>query len=196
MQVFRWKPLLPNTEELPGLLRLRLDGPSQVLLDTYYTRLDQALALWGCVTAVIFGMAQLSGLSWPVQAITDSILTLASIVLAIWLTWYWTSVKPFRWVVYFWSLLMVMGIGLTDYGIFRPLGFLLVNLCPGWLGLCALGYLLTSIGMQARALTLIGLVHLGTIPLLFIFPTWQYFLTGGVLSGSLWILASWQWDHL
>jgi hypothetical protein len=99
-------------------------------------------------------------------------------------------------VVYFWSLLMLVGMSLTDYGIFRPVGVLVANLCPGWLGLCALGYVLTSIGMQARALALMGLVHLAAIPLLFLFPAWQYCLTGVVLSGSLWILATWQWDHL
>lgn len=196
MAVFRLKPSLPNPEELPGLLRLRWAGARRVWLDTYFTRLDQALALWGCVTAVIFWIGQLSPLAWRVQAIADSILTLWAIALTFWLIWQWTRVNPFRWVVYFWSFLMLLGMGLTDYGIFRPLGALLPYLCPGWLGLCSLGYLITSLGMQSSALALMSLIHLCAIPLTFVFPAWQFSLTGLVVSGSLWALATWQWEHL
>jgi hypothetical protein len=196
MAIFRVKPSLPNPEELSGILQLRWGVARWVWLDTYFTRLDQALALWGCVTAVIFWMGQLSSLAWRTQAIVDSILTLWAIALTLGLIWQWTRVKPFRWVVYFWSLLMLLGIGLTDLGIFRPVGGLLIHLCPIWLTLCGLGYGFTSLGMQSSALVLISLIHLCAIPLTLALPAWQFSLTGLVMSGSLWALATWQWDHL
>jgi hypothetical protein len=164
-------------------------------LETYYTRLDQALVLWGCVSAVIFLTAQFSSLTWTVQALAWSILTLMAIPLTFWLTWTWASFKQLRWVVVFWSLLLLSGICLTNYGIFRGSGVILMNLCSGWLGLCALGYWFTGVGLQAIALTLIGFVHLGAIPLLALFPEVQFSVTGMVMALCLWVLAAWQWEH-
>jgi hypothetical protein len=189
------KPSLPNPEELPGILRLRWVRPGRVFLDTYYTRLDQALALWGTITAVIFLTAQFSHLAWTVQAKAWSTLTLVAIPMTFLLTWHWATVRQFRWVIYLWSFLMLLGLCLTDYGIFRGSGIILMNLCSGWLGLCALVYWLTGVGMKARALTLIGFVHLGAIPLLSLISAWQFLLTGTVMAGSLWVLATWQWEH-
>jgi hypothetical protein len=193
--VFSRKPPLPNPEELPGLLRLHWEISGRVILDTYYTRLDQSLALWGTLTAVIFLTAQLSHLAWIVQALAWSTLTLMAIAMTFWLAWPWATVKQFRWVIYLWSLLMLSGICLTDYGIFRGSGIILSNLCPGWLSLCALGYWLTGVGIHALALIGIGFVHLGAIPLLALFPGGQFSVTGSVMAGSLWVLAVWQWRH-
>ncbi len=193
--IFRFKQPLPNPEELPGILRLRYVTGGQVWLNTYYTRLDQALVIWGGVTAVIFLTAQFSHLSWTVQALVWSILTLSAIPITSWLTWHWARLKQLRWVVILWALLILGGNCLTDYGVFLARGGILSHLCPGWLGLCVLGYWSTSIGMRSRALTLIGLVHLCAIPLLRLIPEEQFFLTGTVMAGSLWVLAAWQWDH-
>jgi hypothetical protein len=193
--IFKFKQPLPNPEELPGILRLRWGTAERVFLDTYYTRLDQALALWGCVSAVIFLTAQFGHLTWTVQAIAWSSLTFLAIPMTFWLTWHWACAKQFRWVIYFWSLLILSGIFLTNYGIFGPSVVILMNLCPGWLGLCVLGYWLTAIGIQSGALILIGFVHLCAIPLLALMPQEQFFLTGIVMTGSLWALAAWQWDH-
>ena len=100
-----------------------------------------------------------------------------------------------RWVVILWAILILGGICLTCYGVFLPRGSILSNLCPLWLGVCVLGYGITSLGMRALALTIITSVHLLAIFLLQLVPEQQFFLTGIVMAGSLWVLAAWQWEH-
>jgi hypothetical protein len=193
--IFRVKQPIPNPEELLGILRLRYATGGQVWLDTYYTRLDQALVVWGGVTAVIFLTAQFGHLTWTMQALVWSILSLSAITTTSRLAWHWASVKQVRWVVIFWALLILGGICLTDYGVFLARGSILINLCPIWLGLCVLGYGITSVGMRSLALTFISLIHLCAITLLRLVPEWQFLLTGTVIAGSLLVLAVWQWEH-
>lgn len=193
--IFRVKQPIPDPEELQGLLRLRSAVGGRVWLNTYYTRLDQALVIWGAVTAVIFLTAQFSELNWTVQAQIWSILTLFTIPVTSWLAWHWATVRQVRWVVILWAILILGGICLTCYGVFLPRGSILSNLCPLWLGVCVLGYGITSLGMRALALTIITSVHLLAIFLLQLVPEQQFFLTGIVMAGSLWVLAAWQWEH-
>lgn len=193
--IFCFKQALPAADERMGLIALHYHLPVGRVLKTYYTRLDQALLLWGAVTAIIFSVAQFSYLDWQTQAIADSILTLGAVLATIALTWQWATAKRVRWVLGLWSCLMSGAIALSDYGILMGNGLILRHLCTGWLSICALGYWVTAIGMRSQALKLIAMLHLGTVPLLVAMAAGQFLLTGSVLTLSLWLLATLQWDH-
>ena len=193
--MFCFKQALPAADERIGLIALHHHLPMGIVLATYYTRLDQALLLWGAVTAIIFAIAQFSCWDWHTQAIADSILTLSAVLATIALTWQWAMAKRARWVVGLWSGLMLSAIALSDYGILVGNGLILRHLCTGWLSICALGYGVTAIGMRSQALKLIALLHLCLVPILVARVTEQFWLTGSVLTLSLWILATLQWDH-
>lgn len=178
-----------------GLITLHHPLPFGRVLKTYYTQLDQALLLWGGVAATIFSIGQFSALDWHTQAVVDSALTLTAIALTMLLTWQWATAQRARWVIGLWSGLMLGAIALNDYGIFTGNSLILRHLCSGWLGVCALGYFVTAVGMRSQALKCIGLLHLGAVPFLSLLTSWQFLLTGAVLSISLWLLGTLQWDH-
>ncbi len=69
-----------------------------------------------------------------------------------------------------------------------------MNLCPLWLGLIALGYLCTGIGMRSRALMLTAIVHLLSILIVPYVGEWQFLATGIITGGSSLMLAELQWD--
>ena len=195
MSIFQLKQDLVDPVDLHGILRLQLGRQDKFFVATYFTRLDQALLIWGAVTAAIFLIAQFYFIDWHTQAIIWSALSGAAILTAGRLTWFWVTTRNQRWILYGWSLLVVCGLYLTDYGIVVGWGVILGNLCSMWLALSALGYFATGIGIQAKALILMSIVHLCSIPILTIFPTWQFLLTGVVMSGSLFCLAAFQWEH-
>lgn len=177
------------------MIYVRWGSRTSPIIDTYYTHLDLALALWGVTLALIFGVAQGYLLDWPLQAWLWSILSGGILVLTTCLAWNWVEAKQAHWAVLEWSCLIGLGLCLTDYGVFAGYGPILMYLCPLWLGICALGYLLSGLGMQAPALAFIGLVHLAVIPGVVVLPAWQFLLTGGVMAGSLGCLAVLHWDH-
>ena len=195
MSIFQFKQSLVDPVDLHGVLRIRLGDPDNIFFSTYLTRLDQALILWGVVTATIFLAAQFYSLDWFLQSIVWSVLSSVAVLIAGRLTWFWVSTRNQRWILYCWSFLVVVGLYLTDYGIFRSWGIVLGNLCSMWLGISTLGYFVTGLGLRAKALILIGIVHLCAIPSLAIFPAWQFLLTGIVMSASLFCLAAFQWEH-
>ncbi|MBE9065830.1 hypothetical protein IQ260_04100 [Leptolyngbya cf. ectocarpi LEGE 11479] len=195
MSVFRLKQDLVDPVDLHGVLRVRLGSQDNVFVSTYFTRLDQALIVWGVVTAAIFLVAQFCYLDWRIQAIVWSALSCAAILLVGRLAWFWVTTRNQRWILYGWSLLVMAGLVSTGYGILSAWGFLLRNLCSIWLGISAFGYFATGIGMQAQALILIGIVHICAIPILIVLPNWPFLLTGLVMSGSLFCLAVFQWEH-
>ena len=192
--ILRPKQEALDIQDLSGLLRIRWRIGDITLFQTLYTRIDQVFALWGGITAFIFWVAQFYPISWTDQAIAWSILTVLGAGIMAWMTWYWVTVEKLRWVVYGWSGLMLIGVALTDYGIFWGCGWILLNLCPIWLGLCAIGYLASGIGMRSRTFLIAGLFHLIAIPMLSISPGWQFFNTGFVMAGSLFLLSNIQWD--
>jgi hypothetical protein len=67
-------------------------------------------------------------------------------------------------------------------------------LCPIWLGLSAIGYLCTGIGMRSRAFILAGIVHIVGIILLPYVGGWQFLTTGIVMAANLLMFAEVQWD--
>jgi hypothetical protein len=183
-----------DLKDAPGLWRIHWQVERFIILSTFYTRHDQACLLWGLVAAGIFITAQFLPLSWTVQAIFASTLTLGSVAGMVALTWYFTAVERLTWVLYSWVALMLIGTLLTDLGVFLQWGNLLVHICPLWLGLSAIGYGITGIGMRSRTFAAIAVLHLLTIWGLSYVGIWQPLTTGAVISGSALLIAELQWD--
>ncbi len=55
---------------------------------------------------------------------------------------------------------MLLGLLLTDLGIFLGWGKVLANLCPLWLGMSGVGYFLTGLAVRSRTLLTASLFHL------------------------------------
>ncbi|MCU0546704.1 MAG: hypothetical protein MUE44_31835 [Oscillatoriaceae cyanobacterium Prado104] len=183
-----------DVQDLEGLLRLRWKIGKFTLFSGLYTRIDQTFLLWGLVTAGIFFTAQFVPISWSFQAILWSTITLiATIGMAV-LTLFWVKVERVCWILYCWAILMFGGLVLTDISIFACWGCVLLHLCDLWLGVSAIGYLLTGLGLRSRTFLLIGLAHLGAIGLLPFVAPWQYLTAGITIAGSLLLLSEVQWD--
>jgi hypothetical protein len=194
------EPLLRKRQEevesqnLFGLVRLHWQIKNLTLFSGFYTRIDQAFILWGLISLGIFATAQFLPISWSSQAILWSAFTLVGIVGMVTLTWFWVSVERLRWIVYSWVVLMLVGLTLTDLGIFLGWGEILMHLCPMWLGLSAIGYGFTGLGMRSRTFVLMGLVHLLGILVLPYCGSMQFLSTGLIMTISLLLLAQMEWD--
>lgn len=188
------KQSLFDLPDMPGLWRCHWQIGSLTLLSTFYTRLDQACIAWGVISLIIFGTAQFFPISWLTQAVWWSALSLMGTVGMMILTPSWLRVEGLGWILNSWIILMLLGLLITDLGIFLGWGSVLMQLCPLWLGLVAIGYFCTGIGMRSRTLIIIGLVHLLSIVLVPYVGSWQFLTTGMVMGGSVLILAEFQWD--
>lgn len=183
-----------DVQDLAGLLRLRWQVGNITLFSGFYTRIDQTFLLWALVTAGIFFTAQFVPLSWSFQAILWSTVTLIGTAIMAVLTLFWVRVERVSWILYSWAILMISGLIVTDCSIFAGWGFWLLHLCELWLGLSAIGYFCTGLGLRSRTFILIGLTHLLSIPLLTFVAPWQYLTTGIIMAGCLLLLSELQWD--
>ncbi len=192
--ILRSKQYNLDYQDLQGLLHLDLKIKDKTLFSNIYTRIDQVFIVWGLISSAIFVTGQFAPISWTTQAIFWSILTAIGTIAMTVLTYFWVKVERLQWILYGWSLLMLVGVVLTDCGIFLGWGQVLMHLCHIWLGLCAIGYLLTGWGLSSRALATAGLFHLLGIALLPYVMGWQFLTTGLIMVASLLILAETQWD--
>ncbi|HEY9612818.1 hypothetical protein [Allocoleopsis sp.] len=188
------KPNVLALPDSPGLWRCHWQVGSITLVSTFYTPLDQVCLIWGAISIGIFTTAQFSPISWSSQAVWWSILTLMATLGMVVLTPPWLRKDGLGWVVDSWSFLMLLGVALTDLSIFLGWGEVLMRLCPLWLGLVALGYLGTGLGMRSRTLIITGLVHLVAIGTLPYVGAMQFLATGIIMGGSSILLAVFQWD--
>ncbi|MGK7942335.1 MAG: hypothetical protein AB4062_19685 [Crocosphaera sp.] len=192
--IIRFKQKDLDIQDLCGLLRINVPIGSQKLFCRLYTRIDQVFLLWGIITAVIFMTAHFFPISWHFQAILWSIITIIGSVIMAYLANFWVAVEQLRWVVYLWIGLMLLGLGITDWGIFGKVAIVLINLCPLWLGITAIGYIVMGIGMRSRAFILSGILHGLGIKILPFFAPWQFLITGIIMTACLLFLAELQWD--
>jgi len=109
-------------------------------------------------------------------------------------TYCWVKRERLTWVLYGWVILMLLGLLLTDWGIFLGWGKVLANLCPLWLGMSGLGYFWTGWAVRSRALLAASFFHLLGIVILPYTSGWSFLFTGGVMVFSLLVLAELQWD--
>ncbi|HBL11503.1 MAG TPA: hypothetical protein DD379_08870 [Cyanobacteria bacterium UBA11162] len=192
--ILRIKQSALDFQDRQGLLCLHCQIGKKTLFSSFYTRIDQSFMLWGLICAAIFITAQFLPISWTIQAGWWSVLTLMGTVGMVVLTDFWVKVECLRWILYCWVILIIAGVVLTDLSIFLGWGELLIRLCPMWLGLSALGYFCTGLGMRSRAFTLAGFLHLVGIVLLQYVGGWQFLTTGIVMAVSLVVFAEVQWD--
>lgn len=192
--IIRTKQHQLDVQDLKGLLKIDWKIGNLTLFSRFYTRIDQAFLLFGWVSLIIFTIAQFLPISWTTQAYWWSGLTGIGTLGMVALTYCWVKVERMTWLVYWWTLLILVGLVLTNLGLFAGWGGILLNLCPLWLGLSVLGYWGTGIGLQSRAFMLAGFLHLLTIFLLPYLAGWQFFTTGVVMGGTLLFLAEVQWD--
>ena len=181
-------------QDLGGLFRLHLKKKMTALASICFTEIDQAFVIWGLVTLAIFSLAQFSTLAWTTQAIIAAPLTGIAIGLTSGITWTLASDEKLRWVVLLWAGLMAGGVGITAYGVFEGVVFILTNLCPIWLALCALGYGLMSVGMRSHAFTAASLVHSVAIIAMPFQAHWQLMDTGLVIAYTLFLFSVIPWD--
>ncbi len=192
--VLRRKQKELDYQDRQGLLQLNLKFKNKTFYSVKYTRIDQVFVLWGIISATIFITAQFAPISWLIQAIWWSTLTIIGSVAMIIMTHFWVKVERLRWVLYAWVALMLFGVLITDLGIFRGWGQVLMYLCHLWLFLSALGYFCTGIGLRSRAFTISGIIHLLGILILPYAMGWQFLATGLVMVANLLVFAETQWD--
>lgn len=183
-----------DVQDLKGLLKIQLKIGDLTLFSGLYTRIDQVFWLWAISTLIIFTIAQFFPISWISQAYWWSVLTVVATLAMGGLAYCWVRVEQVTWIIYWWAMLMLGGLGLTNFAILGGGVSLLPHLCPLWLMLCALGYFGTGWGLRSRAFVLAGLFHLLGIVIMPYLLGWQFFATGVIMSGTLLLLAEVQWD--
>lgn len=183
-----------DVQDLKGLWKINWKIGNLTLFSRLYTRIDQVFLLFGWSSLIIFTIAQFLPISWTTQAYWWSALTAIGTLGMVALTYCWVKIERVTWLVYWWTLLMAVGLGLTNLGLFCGWGEILLNLCPLWLGLSALGYWATGLGLQSRAFIMAGFLHLLAIFGLPYLTAWQFLATGIVMGGTLLFLAEVQWD--
>lgn len=194
--ILQKKQLSSNPHQLT-LMKCLIIKPLEIInLSGIYTCIDQAMAIWGIVAAIIFMTAQFSPISWINQAIFWSIITFIGIVTMIVLTYSWTVTEKLSWLLYTWVALMTFGVVITDIAIAYHWGFMLSHLCELWLILSIIGYLLTGWGMRSRAFFIATIIHGITIFILPYVNGWQFGVTGLVMMSNLLIFSETQWDML
>ncbi len=192
--ILRPKQEALDFQDRQGLLQLKLRIKNKTLFSTIYTRIDQVFVLWGLISALIFITAQFTPISWITQAIFWSVLTVIGTAAMIVLTHFWVKVERLRWVLYTWVILMLGGVLVTDLGIFCGWGQVLMHLADLWLGLSAIGYFFTGVGLRSRAFLVAGIVHLLGIVILPYFMGWQFLTAGLIMTANLLVFAESQWD--
>ncbi|PSB12059.1 hypothetical protein C7B62_03110 [Pleurocapsa sp. CCALA 161] len=192
--IIRRKQHALDFQDRQGLLKLRLQISNKTLFQNIYTRIDQVFMVWGLITAVIFFTAQFAPIDWVTQATFWSILTVVGTAGMTMLTHFWVKVERLRWVLYAWIILMLGGVAITNFGIYCGSGTVLMHLCHLWLGLSAMGYFCTGIGLRSRAFIVSGLFHILGIAILPFCLGWQFLATGLLMSANLLMFAETQWD--
>jgi hypothetical protein len=128
------------------------------------------------------------------QAGLWSLLSLGGTAAMVSMTYSWVKIERLTWVLYGWVILMLLGLVLTDFGIFLGWEKVLANLCPLWLGISSIGYLGTGFAVRSRALLAASLFHLSGILILPYTGGWSFLFTGTLMVFSLLVLAELQWD--
>ncbi|MEG4319861.1 MULTISPECIES: hypothetical protein [unclassified Microcoleus] len=190
----RRKQLNLELQDLEGIWQVKFPLGKERSYSTFYTCLDRCCLMWSLLLILMFGTAQFFPVNWMLQAGLWSALSLAGTVAMVSWTYCWVKKERLTWVLYGWVILMLLGLLLTDLGIFLGWGKVLTNLCPLWLGMSPIGYLGTGLALRSRALLAASLFHLLGILILPYTSGWSFLFTGFVMVFSLLVLAELQWD--
>jgi len=186
----RRKQLNRDVQKLEGLGQV----PFPLGIDRFYSKFytcldDRACLLWSLLLIPMFGTAQFFPVSWRLQAGLWSLLCLM-----VSMTYSGVKIERLTWVLYGWVILMLLGLLLTDLGIFLCGEKVLTNLCPLWLGMSGIGYFGTGLVVRSRALLAANFFHLWGILILPYTGGLSFLFTGAVMVFSLLVLAELQWD--
>jgi hypothetical protein len=192
--LLRRKQLNMDVQELEGLLQVQFPLGKDRFYSKFYTCLDRACLLWSLLLIPMFGTAQFFPVSWILQAGLWSVLGLGGTAAMVSMTYSWVKIERLTWVLYGWVILMLLGLVLTDLGIFLGWDKVLANLCPLWLGISGIGYLGTGFAVRSRALLAASLFHVSGILILPYTGGWSFLFTGTLMVFSLLVLAELQWD--
>ncbi|MEG4497132.1 hypothetical protein QUB05_07775 [Microcoleus sp. F10-C6] len=190
----RRKQINIAVQDLEGIWHVQLPLGKDRFYSKFYTCLDRACLLWSLLLIPIFGTAQFFSVSWMLQAGLWSTLSLVGTASMVSWTYYWVKIERLTWVLYGWVILMLLALLLTDLAIFLSWGKVLANLCPLWLGMSGIGYLVTGLAVRSRALLATSLFHVLGILILPYTGGWYFLFTGAVMVFSLLVLAELQWD--
>ncbi len=190
----RRKQLNIELQDLEGLWQVQFPLGKDRFYSQFYTCLDRTCLLWSLLLIAIFGTAQFFSVSWMLQAGLWSALSLVGTAAMVSMTYSWVKIERLTWVLYGWVILMLLGLVLTDLGIFLGWEKVLANLCPLWLGMNPIGYLGTGFAVRSRALLAASFFHLSGILILPYTGGWSFLFTGAVMVFSLLVLAQLQWD--
>lgn len=192
--LLRRKQINMDVQELEGLWQVQFPLGKDRFYSNFYTCLDRACLLWSLLLIPMFGTAQFFPVSWMLQAGLRSAIGLVGTAAMVSMTYSWVKIERLTWVLYGWVILMLLGLVLTDLGIFLGWEKVLANLCPLWLGISGLGYLGTGFAVRSRALLAASLFHLSAILILPYTGGWSFLFTGAIMVFSLLVLAELQWD--
>jgi hypothetical protein len=191
----RRKQLNMDVQKLEGLWQVQFPlAKDRFYYSKFYTCLDRVCLLWSLLLIAMFGTAQFFPVSWMLQAGLLSLLSLVGTAAMVSLTYSWVKIERLTGVLYGWVILMLLGLLLTDLGIFLGWEKVLANLCPLWLGMSGIGYLGTGLAVRSGALSAASFFHLSGILILPYTGCWSFLFTGTVMVFSLLVLAELQWD--
>lgn len=193
--ILRRKQINLDTQDLRGLIVWQWKINGKPIYSQLYTRIDQAVFLWGLIVGFIFMTPHsFPAFAWTHQAVLGSALSLIGVGGMAAFSWYWASVERLNWLVYLWGTLIFLGLAITNWGIFASVGNILMNLCAVWLALCSIGYGLMGLGVRSRTFLIASGLHIVTAVLLGVVPSYQFLVTAIVIAGTLFLLAEMQWD--
>ena len=188
------RSLSQTSQNARHLITQLVRPPLQHLSDITFTEIDRAFLVWGTLTIIIFSLAQFSPLSWQTQSAIDAALTGLGIASTAQLTWRLAHSENLSWVICLWAVLMAGGMIATAYGIFCSIGIILINLCPMWLGICALGYFAMGLGLGSRSFSAASVVHAIAVLFLILHPSHQFLTSGLVIALTLFFFSFVPWD--
>ncbi|MBD1829504.1 hypothetical protein NDI47_01060 [Microcoleus vaginatus GB1-A2] len=190
----RRKQFNMEVQELEGLWQVQFPLGKDRFYSKCYTCLDRVCLLWSFLLIPMFGTAKFFPMSWRLQPGLWSVLSLVDTAAMVSMTYSWVKIERLTWVLYGWVILMLLGLLLTDLGIFLGWEKVLPNLCPLWLGMSVIGYFGTGLAVDSRALLATIFFHLSGILILPYTGAWSFLFTAAVMVFSLLVLAELQWD--
>jgi hypothetical protein len=189
----RRKQLNMDVQELEGLGQVQFPLGKERFYSKFYS-LDRACLLWSLLLIPMFGTAQFFPVSWMLHAGLWSAISLGGTAAMVSMTYSSVKIERLTWVLYGWVILMLLGLVLTDWGIFLCWEKVLANLCRLGSGVIFIEYLGTGFAVRSRALLSPSFFHLSGILIVPYTCGWSFLFTGAVMVFSLLVLAELQWD--
>jgi hypothetical protein len=111
-----------DVQELEGLWQVQLPLGKERFYSKFYTCLDRACLLRSLLLIPMFGTAQFFPVSWMLQAGLWPVLGLVGTAAMVSMTYSWVKIERLTGVLYGWVVIRLLGLLLTDLGIFLGWG--------------------------------------------------------------------------